>query len=401
MGPPPPHGNFSPPAVSSHAVTAHPVSTNSEHALNLAEEGGALRVTFGGEWRIQAALPDPADAVRELDARRPTRVVMDAQALGAWDSGLLLYAGAMDRAATDKGIPVDYTALPPGLRRLLHLLASAPERKESTKDEVQTLLLERIGRVTLAAREKVHNSVEYLGLILIAFGRFLRGRATYRGVDLLTAVQQAGLEALGVVGLINVLLGMILAFVGATQLQQFGATVYVADLVGIAMVRDMSALMTGIVMAGRSGASYAASIGTMQTNQEIDALTTLGISPIEYLVTPRIVALVLMMPLLTLYGDFIAMLGGAFVGIALLDFTALSYYQQTVGAVQLEHLLGGLLKAVTYGFIVAATGTFQGIRAARSAAGVGNAATSAVVAGIVGIVAAAGVYAVLFFFLGW
>jgi phospholipid/cholesterol/gamma-HCH transport system permease protein len=236
---------------------------------------------------------------------------------------------------------------------------------------------------------------------VIALGRFFRGRATYRGVDLLNAVQQAGLEALGVVGLINVLLGMILAFVGATQLQQFGATVYVANLVGIAMVRDMSALMTGIVMAGRSGASYAASIGTMQTNQEIDALTTLGISPIEYLVTPRIVALVLMMPLLTLYGDFIAMLGGAFVGVTLLDFTALGYYQQTVGAVQLEHLLGGLLKAVTYGFIVAATGTFQGIRAARSAAGVGNAATSAVVLGIVGIVAAAGIYAVLFFFLGW
>jgi len=371
------------------------------HSLRLADDGGTLRVTFGGEWQIQAALPDPADAVRELDARRPTRVLMDAQALGAWDSGLLLYAGAMDRAATDKGIPVDYSALPPGLRRLLHLLASAPERKETTKDEVQTLLLERIGRVTLAAREKVHNSVEYLGLILIALGRFLRGRATYRGVDLLNAVQQAGLEALGVVGLINVLLGMILAFVGATQLQQFGATVYVADLVGIAMVRDMSALMTGIVMAGRSGASYAASIGTMQTNQEIDALTTLGISPIEYLVTPRIVALVLMMPLLTLYGDFIAMLGGAFVGVTLLDFTALGYYQQTVGAVKLEHLLGGLFKAVTYGFIVAATGTFQGIRAARSAAGVGNAATSAVVLGIVGIVAAAGVYAVLFFFVGW
>jgi phospholipid/cholesterol/gamma-HCH transport system permease protein len=377
------------------------MTADSDHALSLADDGGTLRVTFGGAWRIQAALPDPADAVRELDARRPTRVVMDTRGLGAWDSGLLLYAGAMDRAATTRGIPVDYSALPSGLSRLLHLLASAPERKETTKDEVQTLLLERIGRVTLAAREKVHNSVEYLGLVLIALGRFLRGRATYRRVDLLNAVQQAGLEALGVVGLINVLLGMILAFVGATQLQQFGATVYIADLVGIAMVRDMSALMTGIVMAGRSGASYAASIGTMQTNQEIDALTTLGISPIEYLVTPRIVALVLMMPLLTLYGDFIAMLGGAFVGVTLLDFTALSYYQQTVGAVQLEHLLGGLLKAVTYGFIVAATGTFQGIRAARSAAGVGNAATSAVVLGIVGIVAAAGVYAVLFFFLGW
>jgi phospholipid/cholesterol/gamma-HCH transport system permease protein len=253
-------------------------------------------VTFGGEWRIQAALPDPADAVRELDARQPTRVVMDARGLGAWDSGLLLYAGAMDRAATARGIPVDYSALPSGLSRLLHLLASAPERKETTQAEVRTLLIERIGLGTLAAREMVHNSVEYLGIVLIALGRFFRGRATYRRVDLLNAVQQAGLEALGVVGLINVLLGMILAFVGATQLQMFGATVYTANLVGIAMVRDMSALMTAIVMAGRSGASYAASIGTMQTNQEIDALSTLGISPIEYLVTPRIVALVLMMP---------------------------------------------------------------------------------------------------------
>jgi phospholipid/cholesterol/gamma-HCH transport system permease protein len=387
-------------------IDSLPVPTSSTtaapaHVLDLTDDGGMLRVTFAGQWRLEAALPDPADAMRELEARQPTRVVMAAPDLRAWDSGLLLYAGAMDRAATARGIPVDYAGLPAGLRRLLRLLASAPERKEAIQAEVRTLLLERIGRGTLAARETIGNSVEFLGVVLIAMGRFFRGRATYRRVDLVNAVQQAGIEALGVVGLINVLLGMILAFVGATQLEMFGATVYTANLVGIAMVRDMSALMTAIVMAGRSGASYAASIGTMQTNQEIDALTTLGISPIEYLVTPRIIALVLMMPLLTLYADFIAILGGAFVGVALLDFTALGYYQQTISAVKLEHLLGGLLKALTYGFLVAATGTYQGIRAARSAAGVGNAATTAVVLGIVGIVAAAGIYAVLFFFLGW
>jgi len=204
-----------------------------------------------------------------------------------------------------------------------------------------------------------------------------------------------------VVTLVTFLLGLILAFVGAIQLEMFGASIYVADLVGVGMVRDMAALMTAIVMAGRSGASYAAQIGTMQVNQEVDALQTFGISPVDFLVLPRVLALTLMVPVLTVYADVVSILGGAAVSLSMLGLSATAYYQQTVNAVTVGHLTGGLLKAATYGWLVATAGCFQGLHAARSSAGVGEAATTAVVRGIVSIIAACGIYAFLFYLLGW
>jgi phospholipid/cholesterol/gamma-HCH transport system permease protein len=207
-------------------------------------------------------------------------------------------------------------------------------------------------------------------------------------------------DALGVVALINFLVGLILAFVGAAQLRQFGAAVYVADLVGIAMVRDMAAIMTAIVMAGRSGAAFAASLGTMQSNQEIDALRTTGISPMDYLVLPRVIALFLMMPLLTLYADVLGVLGGALVGILMLDLSPTLYFQQTFDAVGLDHLFGGLFKGTVYGGLVAIAGCWRGMLSGRTAAAVGQATTSAVVTGILLIISAAGLFAVLFYALG-
>src|SRR3546814_507817 len=150
----------------------------------------------------------------------------------------------------------------------------------------------------------------FLGETALMFGRFLAGLATYRRPDFLLTLQECGAQALPIVTIISLLVGLILAFVGAVQLEQFGAEIYVADLVGIAMAREMGAIMTGIVMAGRTGAAFAAQIGTMQGNEEIDALTTLGISPIDFLVLPRMLALMLMMPLLCIYADLTGILGG-------------------------------------------------------------------------------------------
>ena len=196
------------------------------------------------------------------------------------------------------------------------------------------------------------------------------------------------------------LLGVILAFVGAVQLQQFGATVYVANLVGVAMVRDMGAMMTGIIMAGRTGAAFAAQLGTMKVTQEIDAFTTMGFSPLEFLVLPRMIALILMMPLLALYSDLVGILGGAAVGLGMLDLSATTYFRETMHAINLTDFFGGVFKSAVYGVLIALSGCLRGLECGSSSSAVGDATTSAVVTGIVFIIATCGLFSVIFYILG-
>jgi len=236
--------------------------------------------------------------------------------------------------------------------------------------------------------------------VTLTFVKLVQMRARYRSGDLFLVVQECGPQALPIVTLISFLVGAILAFVGAVQLQQFGAQIYVADLVGIAVVRDIGAMMTGIIMAGRTGAAFAAKLGTMKVTQEIDALVTLGFSPLEFLVLPRVIALCLMMPLLCLYSDVMGMLGGAAVGLWMLDLSLASYYHQTINAISLTALFGGVFKSVIYGVLIALSGCLRGIQCGGSASGVGEAATSAVVTSIVFIVAACGALSVIFHILG-
>ena len=177
-------------------------------------------------------------------------------------------------------------------------------------------------------------------------------------------------------------------------MQLFGAQIYVADLVGIAMVRLMAAIMTGIVMAGRTGGAFAAQLGTMQVNQEIDALKTLGISPMEFLVLPRMLALALMMPLLCLYANLMGILGGMVVGVGMLNIGFIQYYNETAKAVGLWNLGIGLFSGVVFGVIVALSGCMRGMQCGRSASAVGDAATSAVVTAIVGIIVSTAVITV-------
>jgi len=211
---------------------------------------------------------------------------------------------------------------------------------------------------------------------------------------------QCGAQALPIVTLISFLVGVILAFVGAVQLKQFGAQIYVADLVGIAIVHEMGAMMTGIIMAGRTGAAFAAQLGTMKVTQEIDAFTTMGFSPLEFLVLPRVIALILMMPLLCLYSDFVGVLGGATVAVEMLDLSWTTYVRETIHAISLTDLFGGVFKSSVYGVLIALSGCLRGIQCGNSSSAVGDAATSAVVTGIVAIVGACGIFAVVFYVLG-
>jgi phospholipid/cholesterol/gamma-HCH transport system permease protein len=261
-------------------------------------------------------------------------------------------------------------------------------------------MLARIGEATLAMYDAMPDMLKFLGEITLALGRFVRGKAQIRRSDLLLIIQDVGPRSLAIVSLISFLVGLIVAYMGAVQLAQFGAQIYIANLVGLGMVREMGALMTGIIMAGRTGAAFAAQLGTMQVNEEIDAFRTLGIAPIDFLVLPRMIALIVIMPLLVLYSDLVGVLAGLLVSMTAFDIGLFEYYQQTVRSLELRHILVGLSKGTVYGILIAFAGCLRGMQCGRSAQAVGQATTSAVVTSIVMIVIAASIMTIVYQQLG-
>jgi phospholipid/cholesterol/gamma-HCH transport system permease protein len=358
-----------------------------------------LLVRFSGRWRLGGGLPSVSLIERELEPK-VKNIAFDARDLTSWDSSVLTFLVEVAELCRRREIKMDRAGLPGGLGRLLQLAEAVPEKKGARKEAVETPFLERVGSAALGAGASLEVTFKFLGEMTITFMRLFRMKARFRAVELFLLIQQCGAQALPIVTLISFLVGMILAFVGAVQLKQFGAQIYVADLVGIAMVREMGAMMTGIIMAGRTGAAFAAQLGTMKVTQEIDAFTTMGFSPLEFLVLPRVIALILMMPLLCLYSDFVGVLGGAAVGIGMLDLSWTTYFRETTHAVTLTDLLGGVFKSSVYGVLIALSGCLRGMQCGNSSSAVGDAATSAVVTGIVAIVAACGVFAIVFYVLG-
>jgi phospholipid/cholesterol/gamma-HCH transport system permease protein len=355
-----------------------------------------LIVRLAGNWRVADGVPNPTEIQDQLESGPPVgRVHFDTRNLQTWDTGLLIFLRKLRDHFADRRIEVDASGLPDGARRLLHLAAAVPAKKDTGKGVKRTSFLAMVGREVISAVASTGEMVRFIGEATIALGVFLRGKASYRRSELMLIIQECGAQALPIVSLISFLVGLILAFVGAVQLMQFGAQIFVADLVGIAMVREMGAMMAAIIMAGRTGAAFAAQLGTMTVNEEIDALKTLGISPMEFLVLPRMLALILMMPLLCLYADLVGMLGGLLVGVGMLDITFVEYFNQTVGAVDLNDIALGVVKSAVFGVLVALSGCLRGMQSGRSASAVGVAATSAVVTAIVFIIVTDAIFAVV------
>jgi len=352
-------------------------------------------VRLSGSLRQEHPLPDPSQVWQELQADRPVhRLTFDTSRVTGWDSSFVTFAIKVLGEARARGIEIDPTGLPEGAQRLLRLAEAVPERATGRKD-TQGPWLARIGTGVTATWDQALAGISFLGEAMLALGALLRGRARFRIVDLLVVVQECGPRALGIVSLISFLIGLILGFVGAVQLQQFGASIFVANLVAVAMTREIGCIMTAIVMAGRTGAAFAAQLGTMNTNQEIDALSTMGIAPTEFLVLPRMLALILMMPLLTIYADLVGIIGGAVVGVGMLGLGPVEYFEQTRGAVNLTDFFVGVVKSSVFGVLVALVGCLRGMQSGRSAAAVGLAATSAVVTSIVLIIVIDGIFAVV------
>lgn len=355
-----------------------------------------FQLQLSGDWRLRAGLPTPAALADQLGAAgQPRRLTFDSMALGKWDSGLLAFLTGLQEFCKTHEVEFDSGGLPEGARRLLKLATAVPERQGARRSEARPDFLTVIGKETLLLWRSSGEMLDFLGQALQSFGAMILGRARFRRSDLVDIIFECGAAALPIVTLISFLVGLILAFVGAVQLQQFGAQIYVADLVGIAMAREMGALMTAIIMSGRTGAAFAAQLGTMQVNEEIDALTTFGLSSMEFLVLPRMIALIVMMPLLCVYADLMGIVGGALVGIGMLGISLTQYVNETLHGVGLMDFAVGIAKSSVFGVLVAISGCMRGIQCGRSASAVGLAATSAVVTGIVFIIVTDGIFAVL------
>ncbi|MFA7157814.1 MAG: ABC transporter permease [Kiritimatiellia bacterium] len=350
---------------------------------------GALRLKIGGAWKIAGGLPAAEDVIAQAKSRPGlNKILFEADSSFKWDSGFLVFLLVLSRACRSANISISGEALPADAWKLIQSSARAHAGPVRAAKESR---LEALGGKALRFIAGARDLLEFLGEITLASCRLITGRSMFRRSDFFYIVQTCGVDALLLVSMISLLVGVIFAFVGAIQLTMFGAQIYIAHIVGIAMVRVMGAVMAGILMAGRTGASFAAELGIMQTNEEIDALRTLGVPPVDFLVIPRMLALIIMMPLLTLYADLLGILGGMAICTGMFEISPMEYWEHTLQAVKLSNLWIGLINSIVFGVIIAVAGCYQGMKCERSAAGVGTATTSAVVSAITGIVIATAV----------
>lgn len=358
-----------------------------------------LEMSCGGRWCLDQDLPPAGVIVAEMETGF-SRLSFNTAELSAWDTGFLAFLRVLFTLCGERGISIEPDGLPNGVRHLLAMAAAVPEQKVARRGSGKRNLFFQVGLATVTFFRGAPEMLYFLGEITSSFGRLMRGRARFRLSDLWWEIEEVGPRALVIVSVISFLVGLILAYLGADQLRLVGAQIFIADLVAIGMVREVGALMTGIIIAGRTGAAFAAQLGTMQVNEEIDAFKTLGISPVDFLVLPRMLALMLMVPLLTLYAGFVGMLAGLLVSTTIFDIGMFEYYTETLRALQLKHFLVGLSKGSVYGAMVAYAGCLRGMQCGRSAESVGEAATSAVVTGILLITIMASLMTIIFYRLG-
>ncbi|MBI3567061.1 MAG: ABC transporter permease [Gemmatimonadetes bacterium] len=364
------------------------------HASAQAEirrDGEGFVAVVSGDWNLERAAPHFAALMEAALASAPPSasdaraVTVDASALGAWDSSLLIFLRQAQDYCDAHALRFATDGLPERIASLLALAHVVPERV-AERDEPRPSPIARFGLAGLATWDVATDALSFAGEVALRGALLLRGRVRMRWREFWVVVQANASGALPIVTLIALLVGVIIAFLGVVVLKRFGAGYYVSYLVGFGMLREMGALMTGIIMAGRTGAGFAAELGSMKITEEIDALTTLGISPVDHLVLPRVLGLFVMMPLLVLYADLVGIAGGMAVAVGMLDLTARQFVNGMLTAVELSDTLLGLFKATVYGLIIGMAGTMKGLRTGSDAGAVGRSATSAVVVGITFII---------------
>ncbi|MBR6388586.1 MAG: MlaE family lipid ABC transporter permease subunit [Opitutales bacterium] len=361
--------------------------------------GACASVKISGDWLTSNKRPALA-SITDGIPQGAKEIKVQAGELGQFDSALISLVLRLHDTAKDRGIKFSAEALPEGAAALVKLATAVPIKKGGQKLNPNKNIFYEVGTHTISKFQAFKEQLAFIGEFAEAFAGVFRLKASFMASDLMKAIQRSGPEALPIVSVINFLVGLIIAFVGAIQLSKFGSAIYIADLVGLAMVREMGAIMVAIVMAGRTGAAFAAELGSMKVNEEIAAYRTFGISPMEFLVLPRMIALVLMFPLLTIFANLMGICGGFVIGWGMFDITYESYISHTLNFLNLTQCMIGLAKSVVFGVIVAMVGCLKGMTCGESSEDVGLATTSSVVTSITLIVVADAVFAVMLDILG-
>lgn len=363
--------------------------------------GDALAIAVGGEWTIgdARALDELAAGLNPGDARR---TVFDLESITRLDSaGAWLLFRTAERLR-GMGVLVEFTNVSPRHQPLLDIVAEGNRdgADEPKPPNVLVALLEKLGGATVDIGLKAVELLNFVGLVTVAFGRAVRSPRRFRPKALVTQIEQTGLNALPIVGLLTFLVGVVLAYLMSDQLRQFGAEVFTVNLVGLSMLREIGVLITAIMIAGRSGSAFTAQIGTMKVNEEVDAMGTLGLNPIEVLVLPRVIALMLTLPVLTFFADVMGVLGGGVMTVLVLDLSPAQFVTALKGAVDLDDFLVGMVKAPVHAFIIAIVGCYEGLKVQRTAESVGRQTTVSVVESIFLVIVATALFSILFSILG-
>ncbi len=357
-----------------------------------------LKIVFLGDL-VSSKNDSNNDEVFELIKKNKIKKIeIDASSSQNWDISFIVFLFEICKLCKNKKIEIK-SQIPNGAKRLLDL-AFADNRNPEIKKQEKLPFINNLGMGMIKTNDAFMSGARFLRTVVSSLKRLFLGRAIMRKLDFLFALEDCSFKAFGIVSLICFMVGVIFGFVGAMQLKLFGAEIFVASLVMIAMTRVMGAVMTGIIMAGRTGSAYAATIGTMQVNEEIDALKTMGINVIDFLLLPRMLALIITMPILTVFADVMGVLGGAFVGIFMLDLAPGEYWNYSVTTLTATHFLIGILYGAVFGVVIALCGCYYGIKSGKDADSVGKAATSAVVASIVWIIITTAILTLIFQVVG-
>ena len=365
------------------------------------EKNASVELILSEDWLLENGASDDDQNLFDLFEKPDFKQIkLVGKQIGRWDSRLVAFLVHVISLCKKNNIEYRLIDFPKGIDPLLDLAFSVPEHVSPPKGDTTQSFLSYLGNVALYSWAATQRVALFCVKIYEALVRLITKKAVVRKVDIWFEIQDAGVNAFLIVSLICFLVGLILAFVGSIQLKMFGAQIYVSSLVAIAVTRVMGAIMGGVIMAGRTGASYAATLGSMQVNEEIDALKTMGVSPFDFLVLPRVLALSLMMPLLTVYADFMGIMGGAFVGIFMLGLSPEDYFRMTLKALFMKNILIGIVHGTAYGIIIAVCGCYQGINCGRNASAVGKATTAAVVYSIVWMTVATAILTFIFSVIG-
>jgi len=373
----------------------------SHNGVNFHSDGprdGTLKVTIDGRLDADTTGMIWRRAVSTIKAANAQNVVIDAAGIEYCDGAGIALLVQLRELQKRKGGNFEIAGLRPQFAELLND-SSANFPTETKGMPPREGIAEEIGHNTLEVWRDIQVLVSFVGELSVGLIRTLIHPRDVRWRDALSVAEAAGVNALPIVALVSFLMGLIMAFQAAIPLRQFGAQLFIANLIGLSMLRELGPLMTAVILAGRSGSAFAAELGTMKVREEIDALKTMGLDPVRFLVVPRVIAAVFMTPLLTLFADLMGLIGG-FVVMSSLGFPLITYYHQVQYAVSYGSLVGGLVKAFVFGILVAAIGCLRGLQTGTGATAVGQSTTSAVVSGIILITITDGIFALVYYYLG-